>query len=181
MNRCPHSVDELVFDSMCLTSHNLSKTKNCRCWNSLFALPFKGPVIRATFFFNLHATLLRCKLKSVVARITAHLKHCHATKFLVASWSSMLQQVELAFTFFNTFFQRAITNVVAWQCLRWVVIRPTTLSNLATQQCCVARSKKMLPILQGLKVLPNSAKLDFYLFSFSSHVPYPKHSVTADG
>ena len=28
-----------------------------------------------------NATLLRCKLKSVVARITTHLKHCHATKF----------------------------------------------------------------------------------------------------
>ena len=32
-----------------------------------------------------NATLLRCKLKSVVDRVTTHLKHCHATKFVVAS------------------------------------------------------------------------------------------------
>ena len=50
--------------------------------------------------------------------------------FVVASWSSMLHQVELASTFFNTFFQHATTYFVAWQCLRWVVIRPTTLFNL---------------------------------------------------
>ena len=74
----------------------------------------KDPVIRATFSFNLHATLLRCKLKSVVGRITTHL----------------LQQVEVASTFFNKFFQLATTNFVAWQCLRWVVIRATTLFNL---------------------------------------------------
>ena len=42
----------------------------------------------------------------------------------------MLQQVELASTFFNKFFQLATTNFVAWQCLRWVVIRATTLFNL---------------------------------------------------
>ena len=36
-------------------------------------------------FDNLHATLLRCKLKSVVARITTQLKHCHTTKYVVAS------------------------------------------------------------------------------------------------
>ena len=40
----------------------------------------KGEVIRATNRCNLHATL-----KSVVARITTHLKHCHATKYVVAS------------------------------------------------------------------------------------------------
>ena len=42
----------------------------------------------------------------------------------------MLQQVELASTFFNKFFQLAITNFVGWQCLRSVVIRATTLFNL---------------------------------------------------
>ena len=44
-----------------------------------------------------HATLLRCKLKSVVGRITTHLKHCHATKFrcsklkqhVAASWTGV--------------------------------------------------------------------------------------------
>ena len=32
----------------------------------------EAPVIRAIFFFNSHATLLRCKLKSAVARITIY-------------------------------------------------------------------------------------------------------------
>ena len=50
--------------------------------------------------------------------------------FVVASWSSMLHQVELASTFFNKCFQLATTNFVPWQCLRWVVIRATTLFNL---------------------------------------------------
>ena len=49
---------------------------------------------------------------------------------VVASWSSMLHQVKLASTFFNKFFQLAATNFIAWQCLRRVVIRPTTLFNL---------------------------------------------------
>ena len=42
----------------------------------------------------------------------------------------MLQQVELASTFFNKFFQLATTNFVVWHCLRWVVIRASTLLNL---------------------------------------------------
>ena len=42
----------------------------------------------------------------------------------------ILQQVELASTFFNTFFKLATTNFVAWQCLRWVVTHATTLFNL---------------------------------------------------
>ena len=41
--------------------------------------------------------------KSVVARITTLLKHCYA-KTVVESWRNMLQQVELASTFFNKFF-----------------------------------------------------------------------------
>ena len=50
--------------------------------------------------------------------------------FAFASWSSMLQQVELASTLFNKFLQLATTNFVAWQCLKWVVIRATTHFNL---------------------------------------------------
>ena len=54
---------------------------------------------------------------------------------VAASWSSMLQQVELASTFFNNFFQLATTNFVAWHCLRWVIIRTTMLFNLQFQHC----------------------------------------------
>ena len=47
---------------------------------SMTIIEFAGniflPTCNATLLRN-----LRCKLKSVVARITKHLKHCHATKF----------------------------------------------------------------------------------------------------
>ena len=101
-----------------------------------------------------NATLLRCKLKCVVARITTHLKHCHATKFrrcklkqhVASSWTSVyffqhifstcnnkfccVTMFEMGGNTFNNAFQLATTNFVAWQCLRWVVIRSTTLFNL---------------------------------------------------
>ena len=48
--------------------------------------------------------MLRCKLKSVVARITTPLKHCYGTKFRCCKLRNMLQQVELASTFFNKCF-----------------------------------------------------------------------------
>ena len=41
---------------------------------------------------NTSNKLLRCKLKTVVARITTHLKHCHANKILqveAASWTGV--------------------------------------------------------------------------------------------
>ena len=74
--------------------------------------------------------MLRCKLKNIVARITTHLKHCHATTFRCCKLKQHLHQVELASTFFNKCFQLATTYFVAWQCLRWVVIRATMLLNL---------------------------------------------------
>ena len=53
----------------------------------------QDPVIRATFFFNLiQGILLRCKLKSVVARITTHLKHCHQTKCCCFKLEKFLSQ-----------------------------------------------------------------------------------------
>ena len=59
----------------------------------------------------LHATLLHCKLKSVVARITTHLKHCHATKFrycklkqpVTASWTGVYFFQEIFSTCNNKF------------------------------------------------------------------------------
>ena len=77
------------------------------------------------------ATLLRSKLKSVVARITTHLKHCHATKFRCCK---LKQHVAASWTgdyLFQQFFSTCNSEIVfAWQCLRWVVIRATTLFNL---------------------------------------------------
>ena len=52
-------------------------------------LTTKGEVIRATNRCNLQRNIVAdCKLKSVVARITTHLKHCHATKIVQLVLSS---------------------------------------------------------------------------------------------
>ena len=68
------------------------------------------------------ATLLRCKLKSFIARITTHLKHCHATKCrcckLKLNWR----------LFFSKFFSTCFKFFS--KCLRRVVIRATTLFNV---------------------------------------------------
>ena len=93
-------------------------------------------------------TIMLCHLKSAHIFLQLAKQHCCVAtwkallhvlpptsnivtqqNFVVASWSSMLHQVELASTFFNKFFQLAATNFIAWQCLRRVVIRPTTLFN----------------------------------------------------
>ena len=57
----------------------------------------------------------------------------------------ILQQVELASTFFNTFFTLTTTSFIAWQCLRWVVTRATTLfslqcNNVALQAAAICGS-----------------------------------------
>ena len=111
----------------------------------------KGPVIRETFFFNLHATLLRCKLKNVVARITTHLKHCHATKFRCCKLKQhVLHQVELASTFSTNVF-----NLQQHILLRDIVVEVggNTTNNafqLAIQQCCVASCSNLLLVLLHL-------------------------------
>ena len=57
-----------------------------------------------------------------------HVKNCHATNYRCCKLKQhVVQQVELASTYFQQIFlnlQRK--HFVAWQCLKWVVIRPTT-------------------------------------------------------
>ena len=69
--------------------------------------------------------------------------------FVVANWSSMLQQVELASTFFNKSFQFATTKFC---CVTMFEVGGNTCNNafqLATSQCYVASWRKMLPVLPG--------------------------------
>ena len=92
------------------------------CFNS------KSPVIRATFFFNLQK---RC------------CTYYHPLQTLSRNKILLLQVkaaccIKLNWTFFNKVFQLATTYFVAWQCLRRVVIRPTTLSNLQRNNVEVA-------------------------------------------
>ena len=94
----------------------------------------KGEVIRATNRRNLHATLLRCKLKSVVGRIIIHLKHCHATKCCCCK--------------LKKFVDKKWTPVqLATPKLFCMIIRGNTCNNdsqLATQECCVEVEEKKL-------------------------------------
>ena len=66
--------------------------------------------------------------------------------FVVASWSSMLQQVELASTFLNKSFQLTTTKFCG------VIMFGVSgnACNNASQQCCVASGRKILPVLLGL-------------------------------
>ena len=55
----------------------------------------------------------------------------------IASWSSMLQHVELASTFFKTyFFNLQQQNFAAWQCfMRWVVMQRFSTCNATMLYC----------------------------------------------
>ena len=106
------------------------------------------------------STLLRCK-KSVISRVTIHLKHCHATKFCCCKLKKFVEfAVQFAATCCFNLQQR---NFVAWRCLRWVVIRATTLFNFATQHCCVASCSNLLFVLLHLTCKSREIT-DFKLF-----------------
>ena len=69
--------------------------------------------------------------KALLHVFTTHLKHCHATKVCCCKLKTiMLIKVVASSTCCNMLLQLATTKLVAWQCLRWVVIRATTLLNL---------------------------------------------------
>ena len=73
-------------------------------------------------------------------------------KFVVAGWRSMLQQVVLASTFFNTFFLLATTNFC---CVTMFEVGGYNTANnafqLATWQWCVVSCSKLLLVLLKLK------------------------------
>ena len=139
------------------SSLQLAMQRHCVASGKETFLVRKGEVIRATNRCNLHATLLRCKLKSVVARINAHLKHCHATKFAVASWKNVLKKVDATSTCCNMLLQLATTKF----CFVTIFeVGGNTASNacqLATQQCCVQVEGKCCRYYRALRVTLNSA------------------------
>ena len=97
--------------------------------------------------------MLHCKLKNVVGRITTHLKHCHATKFVVASWKNLLKKVDACSTCCNMLLQLARTK---FGCVTMFEVGGKTCNNafqLATQQCCVQVEEKCCPYYRAFKVL----------------------------
>ena len=114
---------------------------------SLFSF-LKSPVIRATFYIILHQVMLRCKLKSVVARITTHLKHCHSTKFLLLQVEkNCWKKIDASSTCWSNF---ATTKFC---CVTMFEVGGNTANNafqLATQQCCLASCSNLLLVLLHL-------------------------------
>ena len=100
----------------------------------------KGPVIWATFFFNFQRNIvLRCKLRSVIAHITTHLKHCHATQFCCCKLNKFVEKSRCQFKFLqHAKLQLATTKFC---CMTMLEMGGNTCNNafqLATQQCCIA-------------------------------------------
>ena len=82
---------------------------------------------------------------NVVARITTHLKHCHATKFVVAGWKNLLKKVDVSSTCCNMLPQLATTKFC---CVTMFEVGGNTCNNafqLATQQCCVKVEETCCP------------------------------------
>ena len=75
-----------------------------------------------------NATLLHCKLKSVVARITTHLNHCHTTKFVVASWKNLLKKLYASSSCCNMLLQLATTKFC---CVTMFEVGGNTCNNVA--------------------------------------------------
>ena len=104
----------------------------------------KCEIMRATNF---------CNLKSVVARITTHLKHCNATKFRCCK---LKQHVASSLNWRLLFSKRNIFNLqqqnfVALQCLRWLVIRATTLFNLPHNNVALQVEERCCPYYRAFK------------------------------
>ena len=74
-----------------------------------------------------------------------HLKNCHATKFIVASWKKLLKKVNASSTWCNMLLQLATTKFC---CVTMFEVGGNTCNNafqLATQQCCVQVEEKCCP------------------------------------
>ena len=95
----------------------------------------KGPVIRATFFFNLQCNIVALLHVSVVARITTHLKHCHATRFCCCKLKKFVEKSRRQF---NLLQHAASTCNNKFCCMTMFQVGGNTCNNafqLATQQC----------------------------------------------
>ena len=113
-------------------------------------------------------TLWRCKLQSVVARIyhprqkLLHIK----ISFLQVEAACFATSSTGVYAFSTFFFNLQRKNFVAWQCLKWVVIRSTTLFNW---QRNIKLNENVAGIIWGLYTNLNFPSLYFrgYLFKIS--------------
>ena len=128
-----------------------------------------GEVIRATFFFN-----LQHKLKSVVARITAHLKHCQATKCCKLK-NLLKKKVNASWTCCNMLLELATTEFC---CVTMFEVGGNTCNKasafqLATEQRCVASGRKMkIHMKEYLKCRPLPCKVVCILTKPYFHITY---------
>ena len=127
-----------------------------------FVLCFSLYSIRATNCCNLQRNIVALEVEKRCCAYYHHSNIVTQQNFVVASWRSMLQQVELASTFFNKYFQLATTKFC---CVTVFEVGGNTCNNasqLATQWCCIASWRKMLPVLPGLKLVLNIFSSAFF-------------------
>ena len=103
-----------------------------------YTTSLQGDEIRTTNFCNLQ--------RNVVTRITTHLKHCHTTKFRCCKLNWRL-------LFSTNLFNLQQQNFVAWQCLRLVVIRATTLFNLQRANVTLQVGEKCCPYYRAMTTI----------------------------
>ena len=99
---------------------------------------------------------LRCKLKSVVARITTYLKHCHATKFCCCKLKKFVEKSDASSTCCNMLLQLATTKFC---CVTMFEVGGNTCNNafqLSTQQCCIESCSNLLLVLLVFTLRHNS-------------------------
>ena len=126
---------------------------------------FKGEVIRATNCCNLQRNIVALQVeKRCCTYCTTHLKHCHATKFVVASWKNLLKKVDASSTCCNMLLQLATMKFCCATMFEVGGNTPNTWNNdfqLATQQCCVKVEGKCCPYYRALS---NMSKCMFVLW-----------------
>ena len=79
------------------------------------SMGLQGEVIRATNCCNLQRNIVALQVeKCCWPYYCTHLKNCHATKFVVASWKNLLKKVDASSTWCNMLLQ-----LVGGKCCQW--------------------------------------------------------------
>ena len=110
---------------------------------------------------------------------TTHLKHCHATKFVVASWKNLLKKVEASSTWCNMLLQLATTKFCFATMFEVGGKTANNAFQLATQQCCVKVEGKCCPYYRALSSLEKK-RLRFRIYTLMSKVVQDKWELAYD-
>ena len=130
-----------VGGNTCNNAFQLATMLRASCSNLLLVLlHLKSPAQYSDVETHKHCDATKfvvCKLKSVVGRITTHLKHCDATKFRCCKLKKFVEKSRRQF---NLMQHATSTCNNIFCCVTMFELGGNTCNNafqLATQQCCV--------------------------------------------